>query len=257
MKKFIILIGLLVLMQTSSNAQICCGFESCFSLMGQFGISAGYGIQGYSADGFNAYIEHYNRKRTATLTKQMGEFGSAQVFWFGGKLFQYYLSESRMLINSRIFMQFTNEKEYAAAGSAKREFTVNTSTLGFGFGLNYVFSENMDFKIVELYGTMTTAGLKNELIDPANGNTKQELESPEASFGATVYTGFVYYPLPPNIGLELNLGYSFFDVPEMQFKSGGAYLQVNEDTARRMDNFISGGGFTIQAVLTVAFGVDF
>lgn len=257
MKKFFILIGLVVILQSSSRAQMCCGFETCFSLMGQFGISAGYGFQGYSADGFNAYIEHYNKKRTATLTKQMGEFGGAQVFWFGGKLFQYYITESQMLVNSRVFMQFTTEKEFAEAGSAKREFTLNTSTFGFGVGLNYVINENLDFKIIELYGTATSAGLKNELIDPVNGNTKQELESAETSLGAAVYTGFVFYPLPPHVGLEVNLGYSFFDVPEMRFVNGGAYLQANEDTARRMDNFISGGGFTIQAVLTVAFGVDF
>lgn len=257
MKKFIILIGLFVLFQSPARAQMCCGFETCFSLMGQFGISAGYGYQGYSADGFNAYIKHYNQKRTATLTKQMGEFGGAQAFWFGGKLFQYYISESQVLFNSRVFLQLTHEKEFATSSSAKREFTLNTSTIGIGFGANYVMSEYLDLKIIEIYISSTTAGLTNELIDPVNGNTKQELESPESTFGGTVYTGLVFYPLPPNIGIELNVGYNFFDVPEMKFKTSGAYLQVNEDTARRMDDFISGGGFTIQAVLTVAFGVDF
>ncbi len=256
MKKYFLLFAALVTFNAPVYSQYCCGLEACFGLMGQFGLSAGYGIQGYSAQGFNDYIQHYNQKRTQTLSKQMGEFGSANSFWFGGKLFQFYIPETKMLFNTRVFAQFTTEKEYAQAGEAKREYTLTTSTLGFGFGINYVIDNSLDFKLIELFGTYSNAGLKNELKDAVNGNTSQGLESPEGSFGAAVYTGVVVYPLPPNIAIELNLGYNYIDIPEMKFKTGGAYLAANEDTNRRMDNFIDGGGFSIHAVLTVAFDVD-
>lgn len=256
MKKNILILAALVLINIPVYSQYCCGMDACFGLMGQFGVSAGYGIQGYSAQGFNDYIKHYNQKRTATLTKQMGEFGSANSYWFGGKLFQYFLPETQMLINSRVFVQITSEKEYATAGELRREYTLTTATFGFGFGLNYVIDNSLDLKVMEIFGTFSSAGLKNELKDPVNGNTIQELESPEGSFGAAFYTGIVYYPLPPNIALEVNLGYNYVSIPEMKFKSGGAYLAANEDSFRRMDNFLDGGGVSIHAVLTVAFDMD-
>jgi hypothetical protein len=233
------------------DAQECCGMEYCVGFVLYSGVNGGYGVQQYSATGFNDYIKYYNKKRTSTLTKQMDEFGFAKGFTIGGKFFQY--EADRILFSMKFIYNAMDELHYATASTGKREYELKLTTLGLGFNVSKVISKSFDFKIADVFLTFNSAKLFNRFISNTNSsqNTEQELKSPESSIGGIYSAGVVFYPLPPFLSFEINVGYSYFTINEMEF-SNGSSLAKNEDSNLAMDNFISGGGFFANATIQIA-----
>lgn len=234
----------------------CCGIGSLFGSLLRSGISGGYGIQQYSAEGWNNYISVYNQNRVSTLTKQMDDFGSAKGFRIGANLLQ--IQTDQVLVGFKFFFQrMTEENEATAdisAGTARREYELNMNTWAIGGSVSYVVSKYFDIKIADLMVTFTSTELKNREIFPNQPVSEQILESPETSTGFIFGSGVVFYPLPPYISIELNGGYSLFSVDEMEFENG-ARLSVDENSNEVMTNFIDGGGFFAFAQLNV--GIPF
>lgn len=255
-KILLILTTITLLWNIPSTAQTCCGAEYCVGLVLYSGVFGGYGIQQYSAEGLNDYIKYYNNKRTATLTKKMDEFGLAKGYTIGGKFFQYEIS--RLLFSMKFIFSKMNEMNYATASTGKREYDLTLTTWGFGMGFSKVLNRHFDFKIADMYMTFNNAKFVNRFKSSTNSslNTEQELKNSEAAIGGMITTGIVYYPLPPFISFELNAGYSYFSIGEMEFSNGYTKLAKNEDSNVAMDNFASGGGFFANLMLQIAIPFD-
>ena len=98
--------------------------------------------------------------------------------------------------------------------------------------------------------TWTSADLINKYTD-VTSSTEQKLSSPESAVGGSFATGLVFYPLPPYVSIEANVGYSLFSIDEMRFDDQSS-LQVDENTSELMTNFIDGGGLFAFIQLNVA-----
>lgn len=255
-KASIILVVFLVLINFSFvNAQsACCGLDVMAGMLLESGVYGGYGVQQFSAAGLNDYIKHYNEKRPSLL-KKMDEFGFAHGWRIGANILQF--QQKKMLYGLNVFYQQTQEKHEASAMlpndiSAKREYALTLYSYGFGFAVSYVINKSFDYKIIDAKINWNKAKLVNKYTEGTNPSTEQVLKNPDALIGGQVSTGLLFYPFPPYISLEANVGYSYFTIDEMQFESSSAYLAKNEDSNEKMDNFIDGGGFFAFAHLNIA-----
>ncbi|MFZ1517662.1 MAG: hypothetical protein WAU11_02745 [Ignavibacteriaceae bacterium] len=260
MKKISIVFFVFVMFFNSSfnHAQsACCGLDMIGGMLLESGIYGGYGVQQFSATGFNDYIKVYNQNRPL-LTKQMDEFGMAQGWRVGANVLQ--IQDDNILYGFNIFYQQTQEKHDATATltnniSAKREYALTLFSYGIGMSFSYILSNSFDFKIADVKINWNKAKLVNKYTEGTNPSTEQVLKNPEANIGGQISTGIVYYPFPPYVSLEANVGYSYFTIDEMQFESGGQYLSQNENSGELMDNFIDGGGFFAFAHLNIAIPI--
>lgn len=247
------LLMLSVFTNTSKAQDDCCGIGSIFSMLVQSGIQGGYGLQQYSAAGWNHYVDVYNQQRTETLTKNMDNFGTAMGFKIGVNLIR--IQQEEILFDLKLAYSWMKELNEATAdlpsgGSAKREYELKLGTFGTGFGISYVLSKYFDIKILDAMITWTSADLINKYTD-VTSSTEQKLSSLESSIGGSFATGLVFYPLPPYVSIEANVGYSLFSIDEMRFDDQTS-LQVDEITSELMTNFIDGGGLFLFIQLNVA-----
>ncbi len=239
---------------SKTNAQDdCCGLGSIMSLVLTSGIHGGYGIQQFSAEGLNHYIDVYNQNRTSTLTKKMDKFGSAVGFKFGINPFQFLVDD--WVIGMKLSYHILKEKHEATAtlqtGVSRREYELTLKSFHVGLNFAYYISRNLDLKIADLVLTFNSADLKNSLIQPNLPTTEQKLTSSENPIGFLFSTGFVFYIIPPYLSIEGTVGYSIFSIDEMQFEDGSR-LQVDENNNSGMTNFIDGGGLYVFAQLNIA-----
>lgn len=237
-----------------TNAQVCCGIDALAGMLLQSGVYGGYGMQQFSATGLNEYIKHYNNKRP-DLTKKMDEFGFATGWRVGANIVQF--QDRNMLYGLNVFYQQTKEKHEATAMlpndiAGKREYALTLASYGFGIAVSYVISKRFDYKIIDAKLNWNKATLVNKYTEGTNPSTEQKIQNPDASIGGQVSTGILFYPLPPYISFEINVGYSYFTIDEMQFESTKSYLSTNEDSNEKMDNFIDAGGFFAFAHLNLA-----
>lgn len=257
MKRFSLVAFLTLMLSVFSNnskaQEDCCGVGSIFSMLVQSGIQGGYGLQQYSAAGWNHYVDVYNEKRTETLTKKMDNFGTAMGFKIGANIIR--IQQEDILFDVKLAYSWMKEINEATAdlptgGSAKREYELKLGTFGFGFGISYVLNRHFDIKILDAMVTWTSTDLINKYTD-VSSSTEQKLSSPESSVGGSIATGLVFYPLPPYVSIEANVGYSLFSIDEMRFDDQSS-LQVDENTSELMTNFIDGGGLFAFIQLNVA-----
>lgn len=260
MKKLFIVLFVSVIFLGSSNlmaqGSACCGLDYMAGFLLESGVYGGYGIQQFSAKGFNDYIKVYNDNRPA-LTKKMDDFGFSHGWRAGANVLQF--QDDDMLYGLNIFYQQTQEKHEATATltndiPAKREYALTLTSYGFGISFAYVMSSSFDFKIADVKMNWNKAKLVNRYSEGTNPTTEQTLKSPEASIGGQISTGIVYYPFPPYVSLEANVGYSYFTIDQMQFDSG-QYLLQNENSSEQMENFIDNGGFFAFAQLNIAIPI--
>jgi len=258
MKKFSVALLVFILFSSSSliKAQsACCGLDIIGGMLLESGIYGGYGAQQFSAKGLNDYIKVYNDNRPA-LTNKMDDFGFAYGWKVGANIVQ--LQDDDMLYGLNFFYQQLQEKHEATAlinnVPAKREYALTLISYGFGISFSYVLNNSFDFKIADLKMTWTNAKLINKYSEGTNPSTEEVLKNPEANIGGQISTGIVYYPFPPYISLEANVGYSYFTIDQMQFESG-QYLSQNENSNELMENFIDGGGFFAFAQLNIAIPI--
>jgi hypothetical protein len=251
---FVVFFFFLTVNRSFAQASACCGLDVMAGMLLQSGVHGGYGVQQFSATGFNDYIKVYNQNRPA-LNQKMDDFGFAHGWRIGANLLQF--QDDNMLYGLNFFYQQMQEKHEASATltnniPAKREYALTLISYGFGISFSYVLSKSFDFKIIDAKMNWNKSKLVNRYTEGTNPSTEQILKDPEASIGGQVSTGIVYYPLPPYISLEANVGYSYFSINEMQFESTGQYLAKNENSLEKMDNFIDGGGFFAFAQLNIA-----
>jgi hypothetical protein len=258
MKKISVVLLVFILFSSSSliKAQsACCGLDVIGGMLLESGIYGGYGAQQFSATGFNDFIKVYNENRP-TLTDKMDEFGFSHGWKVGANIVQ--LQDDDMLYGLNFFYQQLQEKHEATAlinnVPAKREYALTLISYGFGISFSYVLNNSFDFKIADLKMTWTNAKLINKYSEGTNPSTEEVLKNPEANIGGQISTGIVYYPFPPYISLEANVGYSYFTIDQMQFESG-QYLSQNENSNELMENFIDGGGFFAFAQLNIAIPI--
>lgn len=259
MKKASVVLFVFVLLSNTyliKAQSACCGLDIVGGMLLESGIYGGYGIQQFSATGFNDYIKVYNENRPA-LTDKMDEFGFSHGWKVGANILQF--QDDDMLYGLNFFYQQTQEKHEATATltndiQAKREYVLTLISYGFGISFAYVMSNSFDFKIADIKVNWNKAKLVNKYSEGTNPTTEQVLKDPEASIGGQISTGIVYYPFPPYISLEANVGYSYFTIDQMQFESG-QYLSQNENSGELMENFIDGGGFFAFAQLNIAIPI--
>ena len=229
----------------------CCGLGSIMGMLVQTGISGGYGIQNYNAEGLNQYINIFNRNRPELQTK-MGNFGEAKGYKVGLNIVQFLVN--KWVIGLRFHYQWTKEKNNSEAitpnGKVISEFELNVTQLALGFTLSYYIGKYFDVKILDIMATSNAANMMNRYRDDLV-STELKLKTPSSSIGLNTGAGFTVYILPPYIGIETTAGYSFLKVNSIAFESGGA-LTKNESTAEPMSNFISSGGFFAFAQLNLA-----
>lgn len=260
MKKSSMVLVVLILLTCSSfiKAQsACCGLDILGGMLLESGVTGGYGFQQYQATGFNDYIKVYNQNRPA-LTKQMDEFGFSHGWKVGANLFQGQIDNS--LIGVNVFYQQTKELHEATATltnniPAKREYELSLTSYGFGMFYSYVINKHFDLKIIDFKLSWSNAKLVNKYTEGTNASTEEVLKNPDASIGGSVSAGFLYYPFPPYISLEINGGYSYFTIDEMEFENTGQYLASTENSNEKMENFIDGGGFFAFAQLNIAIPI--
>ena len=232
----------------------CCGLGSILSSIFYSGIHGGYGFQQFNAEGLNHYIDVYNQKRTATLTKKMDDFGFATGFKFGANLFQFLVDD--WIIGMKVSYHILKEEHEATAnlpagGTARREYELTYKSFHTGLIFSYYLSKHLDLKVLDASITFNSADLKNRFIEPGTPTQEQKLTSVENPIGFNIASGFTFYIIPPYISIEGTIGYSIFSIDEMEFDNN-ALLQVDEDTPETMENFIDGGGLYGFAQLNIA-----
>ena len=260
MKKIIVVLSLFVVFVNPTlfaQSTACCGLDFFAGMLLQSGVYGGYGVQQFSATGLNDYIKVYNQNRP-NLIKKMDDFGFTHGWKFGANLIQ--ILDERMLYGLNFYLQQTREKHEASTTltnniPAKREYTTTLSSYGFGVSISYVINRSFDYKIADIKMSWNKAKLVNKYTEGTNPSTEQVLKNPDANIGGAISTGLVYYPFPPYISLEANVGYSYFTIDEIQFESSGQYLARNENSNEKMDNFIDGGGFFAFAHLNIAIPI--
>ena len=240
---------------TKTNAQDdCCGLGSIMSLVLYSGIHGGYGFQQFSAEGFNHYIDVYNENRTATLTKEMDEFGFVTGFKFGVNLFQFLVDD--WVIGMKLSYYILKEEHEATATisgeTARREYELTLKSFHTGLTFGYYVSKHLDIKIADLILTFNSADLENRLIQPNLPTEEQKFTSVENPIGFNVASGFTFYIIPPYLSIEGTIGYSIFSIDEMAEEDSGLRLPVNENSGEVMTNFIDGGGLYGFAQLNIA-----
>ncbi len=189
----------------------------------------------------------------------MDEFGFAHGWRVGANLLN--VQDDNMLYGLNIFYQQTQEKNEATITSTimvfllKENMHLTLISYGFGISFSYILSNSFDFKIADVKMSWNNAKLLNKYTEGTNAATEEVLKNPEANIGGQIATGIVYYPFPPYVSLEVNVGYSYFTIGEMQFESSQQYLARNENSNEKMDNFIDGGGFFGFAQLNIAIPI--
>lgn len=256
MKKFSAVLLVLVLLSNSSfiKAQsACCGLDILGGMLLESGVYGGYGAQQFSATGLNGTVKTLNNQ--SSVTGNMDEFGFAHGWRVGANLLN--VQDDNMLYGLNFFYQQTKEIHEAGVTStnnipSKREYNLTLISYGLGISFSYILNKSFDFKIADIKVNWNNAKLINKFTEGTNASTEEVLKNPEANIGGQISTGLVYYPFPPYVSLEANVGYSYFTIDEMQFESSKQFLASNENSNEKMDNFIDGGGFFAFAQLNIA-----
>ena len=229
---------------TSIKAQNdCCGLGSIFQNMMQSGIFGGYGIQKFSAEGLNNYIHN-----TPGLDQNFKEFGTAWGWRAGANILGFRSSD--ILVALKFYFQSVSESQEADGTydgvPATEKLKLDINSWNVGMSLSYILNPNFDLRIFDIYLTWTNVKFTNE-IKSINAPPKDEYKTPDTHTGFTADAGFVWYPFPPYLSVEVLGGYSIFAAERVDLKNGGR-LNTSGD-------FIDGGGFFAAAVLTV--GIPF
>lgn len=223
----------------------CCGMGSIFSSLLQSGIFGGYGFQQYSAKGWNDYVSENLESENVSFE----DFGFTHGWLVGANLIQ--LRHDDLMIGLKFYFQSLTETKEAEGfyngNEATQELEVKINNWNLGMSLSYILSKNFDYRIADIYMSFPSSTLKNEIRTSVE-TIRDEYESSGTNIGFAFDTGIVFYPAPPYISIELIGGYSFFTIESMSLKDGGSELILTED-------FIDGGGFFANAVLTV--GIPF
>ena len=244
MKKLLILCtGIIIfILTTSSKAQDdCCGMGSIFSSILGSGIFGGYGFQQYSAEGLNGLISD-----NPILAENFKDFGFAHGWRAGANIIG--IRQDDLLATFKVYYQSVKELQEAGSGDETQDLELELNSWALGLGLSYIINNNFDIRILDALMTFNSANLTNDIHSVSGGNSKQEFESPESNIGFSFDAGFVYYPFPPYLAIEVIGGYSFFAIETMVDKEDFIELETNGD-------FINGGGFFATAVLTI--GIPF
>ena len=165
-----------------------------------------------------------------------------------------------MLYGFNFFYQQTKEIHSANVTSinnipSEREYSLTLISYGLGFSVSYILNKSFDFKIADLKVNWNNAKLVNKFTEGTNASNEEILKNPDANIGGSVSAGFLYYPFPPYISLEIIGGYSYFTIDEMEFENTGQYLASTENSNEKMENFIDGGGFFAFAQLNIAIPI--
>lgn len=203
----------------------CCGVGSIFSSLVQSGIFGGYGIQMYSAEGLNE-----------VLPSEAGfkDYGTAMGWRVGANIIQ--LQHEQLMMGLKFYYQSMTETQ----DITDQEIKLNITQWNLGVSFTYIISNSFDIRIFDALIAWTNA----ELTNTVEGEDNDIYKSPETNTGFTVDAGFVYYPFPPYISIEVLGGYSIFSVDEVNLEEGQSSLSTIND-------FVDGGGFFAVAVLTV------
>lgn len=259
MKKFSTALFVFVLFLNSSNINAqsaCCGLDILGGMLLESGVSGGYGAQQFSATGLNGIVKTLNSQ--SSVTKNMDEFGFAHGWRVGANLLN--VQDDNMLYGFNFFYQQTKEIHEATTTltnniPAKREYELTLISYGIGISFSYILNKSFDFKIADIKVNWNNAKLVNKYTEGTSASTEEILKNPEANIGGQISTGIVYYPFPPYVSLEVNAGYSYFTIDEMQFETSKQFLASNENSSEKMDNFIDGGGFFAFAQLNIAIPI--
>jgi len=223
----LLIAGLLFAVFTSnSKAQDdCCGVSSIFSSLIQSGIFGGYGVQMYSAEGLNE-----------VLPAEIGfkDYGTALGWRVGANIVQ--LQHQQLMMGLKFYFQSVTETQDVTGQEIKLEIT----QFNLGTSFSYIISNSFDIRIFDVLISWTNA----ELTNSVEGDDDDVYKSPETNTGFTADAGFVYYPFPPYVSIEVLGGYSIFSIDQLDLKEGESNLTTIND-------LVDGGGFFAVAVLTV------
>jgi hypothetical protein len=254
----VVLIALVLFLSSSLiNAQsACCGLDILGGMLLESGVYGGYGAQQFTAKGLNGLVNNYNTQ--SKVTQKMDEFGFAHGWRVGANMLQF--QDDNMLYGLNFFYQQLQQKQEASETSinnvvGKREYALTLISYGIGISFSYVINKSFDFKIADIKVNWNNAKLINKYTEGTNAPTEEILKNPEANIGGQISTGIVYYPFPPYVSLEANVGYSYFTIDEMQFETSKQFLASSENSNEKMDNFIDGGGFFGFAQLNIAIPI--
>ncbi len=220
----------------------CCGAGSIFSSILGSGIFGGYGFQQYSASGLNELITS-----DPNLNENFDDFGFAHGWRVGANIIG--IRKEDILAAFKFYYQSVKERQEAGSGDETQEIEVELNSWGLGIGLSYILGKNFDLRILDALMTFNSANLTNEIHSVSFGDSKQEFESSESNIGFSADAGFVYYPFPPYISIEILGGYSFFAIETVVDKEDGIELGANDD-------IIDSGGFFATGVLTISIPFD-
>ena len=206
----------------------------------QSGIFGGYGIQMYSAEGFNTAI-----KENEGLSENFKDYGTAWGWRVGANIIQ--LQREQLIMGLKFYYQSMTESQEAAGTfngePSTQEMKLSLTQLNLGISFSYIINNSFDIRIFDIYITWTSGELTNT-IKSNNAPSIDIYKSPETNTGFTADAGFVYYPFPPYVSLEVLGGYSLFSVEKVELAGGNNFPTGNTD-------FIDSGGFFAVAVLTV------
>lgn len=203
----------------------CCGVGSIFSSLIQSGIFGGYGIQMYDAKGLNE-----------VLPSEVGfkDYGTAMGWRVGANIIQ--LQREQLMMGLKFYYQSMTEKQDISG----QEIKLNLTQWNLGMSFTYIISNSFDIRIFDALISWTNA----ELTNTVEGEDDDVFKSPGTNTGFTADAGFVYYPFPPYVSLEVLGGYSMFSIDKVTLEEGQSSLSTIND-------LVDGGGFFAVAVLTV------
>ncbi len=185
----------------------CCGVGSIFSSLIQSGIFGGYGIQMYDAKGLNE-----------VLPSEVGfkDYGTAMGWRVGANIIQ--LQHEQLMMGLKFYYQSMTEKQDISG----QEIKLNLTQWNLGMSFTYIISNSFDIRIFDALIAWTNA----ELTNTVEGEDDDVFKSPGTNIGFTADAGFVYYPFPPYVSLEVLGGYSMFSIDKVTLEEGQSSLST-------------------------------
>jgi hypothetical protein len=216
-----------------------------------FGIYGGYGYYNYNAEGFNNYIDVYN-KNHPLLTTKMEHFGTSPGSIFG-VTFEFG-DYGETIIAIRVETTSNSEAHTAMAPEmndfVRREYALSLSGVKLGTSVFLPFDEVFSWTINSYLGYHTLT-LSNNYSEPGGFKKSQELGGTGISWN--VFTG-LRINLTSFFSIDGNVGFNICSIPRLSFDDG-LLLQRSENDNTEMDNFIKGYGLilNIQGTIKIPF----
>lgn len=242
---FVIIIFTIFIFSHSHSYSQSFGF-GCLGLVGGYG---GYTYQQYQPGLLKDYVNEFN----SFQTKELNDFGKVEGYRFGINFFRAKFSG--FFITAKGFYQQLDESHNAQRLIIGQNYTdykydLRFKTFGLGLDLGIPIFNRFLWKIVDGAVIVNSVRL-TETTNSSSGTKVRKFDNDKPEIGYSVGSGFVLDILKNYISVEGIVGYTFFEIKEMEAEDKTKFEDlVNNPTSKF---FIKSGGLNAAVQLNIGF----